>query len=602
MNNIFNQNTKIEIFQSSVLADLIVEIKKLISGSLKIDIKTLEAAPIHKIEMGDFSIPLHKFDIQSDVINLAISKLSNQFMGKGIKEIKLEGKYLNFFFDEKIIQKVIEYILNNDQFSSLETLKGKKIMVEYSSPNTNKPLHLGHIRNNVLGMAITNILEKNGAEVVKTSLINDRGIHICKSMWAYQKFGNNKTPQSEGIKGDLFVGNFYVMFEQEYNQEKQEYIKSHNINLNSLNKIELEKFEKEFVKQSKIYSQAQKLLIKWENNDKETIELWEKMNQWVYQGFAETYQKLGSQFDINYYESETYLKGKKMVFDYLAQGLIEKKDDNAIGIKLDDGSFKVLIRSDGTSVYMTQDIGTAIMRSKEYSLDNTIYIVGNEQDYHFKILFQILKKLNFEYTNSLYHLSYGMIELPEGKMKSREGNAVDADGLISELTNMAKEKVIDNNDKTPEDIAMAAIKYYILKSNAKTKLIFDPKKSLDFEGLTGPYLQYTCARINSIINKVNAPNEKTNYALLKEPVEKEIINLLARYPEKIKESALQLDPSILANYLGDLAIKFNQWYHNFSVINSENKLKKARLEFIKAIHKILVDGLTVIGIKPLNKM
>jgi len=392
------------------------------------------------------------------------------------------------------------------------------------------------------------------------------------------------------------------MFEQELNKEKQEYINDHNIDVEHLDKIGIDKLKKEFTRQSSLYAQAQNLLLRWEKKDEEIMDLWKKMNQWVYQGFAQTYEKLGSKFDVEYYESETYLLGKQVVSDYLEKGITKKKKDGSVGIELDNGSFKVLLRDDGTSVYMTQDIGTTLMRSEKYNLDYTIYVVGDEQNHHFNQLFQILKKLGLNMENSLYHLSYGMVDLPEGKMKSREGNVVDADGLIDELTTMAKGKTSGVNQQVAEAIALAAIKYYILKSNAKTKLVFDPKKSLEFEGLTGPYLQYTCARINSIINKIEKPEGEVDYNLLIEPAELEIINLMARYNEKLITSAYLLDPSILTNYLGDLAIKFNQWYHHFSVANSESQHKKARLYFIETVNKILIDGLKLIGIEPLEKM
>lgn len=595
------QKNKIETYQSSPIFELILEIKSFIADKLGVGIKEVEVAPIGKFEFGNFSVPLHKLDSNIDMTSL-VSGLKAKFRGDGIGDVKLVGKYINFYFNDKITQKVIEAILAANDYGCVETLKGRKIMVEYSSPNTNKPLHLGHIRNNVLGMAIANLLVCSGAEVIKACLINDRGIHICKSMWAYIKFGKGKTPQSEGIKGDLFVGNFYVMFEKELNKEKMVYIDSNKIKVCSLSKIELDKLDKDFTKQSNIYSEAQDLLIKWEKNDSETIGLWKKMNRWVYEGFAVTYTKLGSKFDVENYESEIYLLGKKIVMDYLEKGLLEKKNDGSIGINLADGSFKVLLRNDGTSVYMTQDIGTAKMRINKYDLDNTIYVVGDEQNYHFIQLFQILEKLGLNENDSLYHLGHGMVELPSGKMKSREGNVVDADVLIDGLTTMAKEKVTNQNGKVAEDIALAAIKYYMLKSNPRTKLLFDPQRSLDFEGLTGPYLQYTYARINSILEKIKTPDAGTDYSLLNQPIELEIVSQLSRYSEKLIESADQLDPSILANYLGDLAIKFNRWYHNFSVSESEDKLKKVRLYFIEAISKTLAHGLIILGIKPLDEM
>lgn len=595
------QKNKIETYQSSPISELILEIKRFIADKLGINIKKVEVAPSSKFEFGNFSVPLHKLNVSMDVASL-VSELKVKFRDDGVGNVKLVGKYINFYFNDKITHKVIDAILFANDYWRVETLKGKKIMVEYSSPNTNKPLHLGHVRNNVLGMAIANILARNGAEVIKACLINDRGIHICKSMWAYQKFGDGKIPQTEGVKGDLFVGNYYVMFEKELGKERLEYINNRGIDVGVSDKIELEKLDKEFTKQSKIYGAAQDLLIKWENNDPETVDLWKKMNRWVYEGFATTYTKLGSKFDVENYESKTYLLGKKIVMDYLRKGLLEKKENGSIGIGLDDGGFKVLLRGDGTSVYMTQDIGTAKTRADKYSLDKTIYVVGDEQNYHFTQLFEILKKLGLNKNDSLYHLGHGMVELPSGKMKSREGNVVDADGLIDKLTMMAKKKVTNQNSQIAEDIALAAIKYYMLKSNPRTKLLFDPQRSLDFDGLTGPYLQYTYARINSILKKNITPSVGTDYSLLSQPIELEIVSQLSRYNEKLIESANQLDPSILANYLGDLAIMFNQWYHNFSVSGSEAKLKKVRLYFIEAICKTLAHGLTTIEIKPLDRM
>jgi arginyl-tRNA synthetase len=472
-------------------------------------------------------------------------------------------------------------------------------MVEYSSPNTNKPLHLGHIRNNLIGYSIANLLKAAGNKVTKVNLVNDRGIHICKSMLAWEKWGNGITPEKAGAKGDHLVGDFYVMFDKEYKKE-----------ISDLKAKEAS--EEEAMKNAPVIKEAQEMLRKWEAGDKHVVELWKMMNSWVYAGFDETYKKLGVDFDRIYYESQTYLLGKSLILEGLKNGNLYQKPDNSVWADLttDGLDHKVLLRSDGTSVYMTQDVGTANQRFSEYNLEKLIYVVGNEQNYHFQALKIVLKKLGFDWHNKIEHLSYGMVELPEGKMKSREGTVVDADDLVEEMvqtalqmsTDLGKLEGLDEKEKqeTINSIALAALKYFILKVDPKKNMVFDPKESIDFNGNTGPFIQYTYARIRSVFRKGGereiVPGE---FALTTElsAKEKELIKHVYEFPGLIIEAANTLSPAVIANYLYELSKEYNQFYHDFSILREENAdLRNLRLHLSDKIASVLKTGMWILGI------
>ena len=450
----------------------------------------------------------------------------------------------------------------------------KAVMVEYSSPNTNKPLHLGHIRNNLLGYSVAEILKASGKKVYKTQVINDRGIHICKSMLAWERYGNGETPESTGLKGDKLVGNYYVKFDQEYKKEIQALIAQGNT-------------EEEAKKLAPIINEAQEMLIKWEAGNTEVVALWEKMNGWVYTGFDETYKNLGVDFDNLYYESQTYLLGKEFVSEGLKSGVFFKKEDGSVWCDLtaDGLDEKIVLRSDGTAVYMTQDIGTAIQRVKDFpDVGGMVYTVGNEQEYHFQVLFLIIKKLGFEWAKNLFHLSYGMVDLPSGKMKSREGTVVDADDLIVEMAQTAKEiseelgKLEGYSQPEKEElyksIGLGALKYYILKVDPKKRILFDPKESIDFQGNTGPFIQYTYARIHSILRKADHDAAIDFKIITLHEKEKELIKFIMLFPEVIQNAAESHSPALVANYTYDLVKEFNSFYQNVSILGAENDNEK----------------------------
>lgn len=482
---------------------------------------------------------------------------------------------------------------------------GRKTVVEYSSPNTNKPLHLGHIRNNLLGYAVSSIKAAAGEEVVKVQVINDRGIHICKSMLAWQKFGNGETPASSGIKGDKLVGKYYVLFDQHYKAEI-EALKNAG------------KSEEEAKKQAPLLLEAQAMLRAWEAGDEAVIALWEKMNAWVYAGFDATYKRLGVDFDKNYYESSTYLLGKDQVLAGVKKGVFYQKDDGSVWVDLRAEGLdeKVLLRSDGTAVYMTQDIGTAIARYDEWRMDGMIYTVGNEQDYHFKVLFKVLEKLGFEWANSCSHLSYGMVDLPSGKMKSREGTVVDADDLIDEVVTAAREKTNESaklDGLTAEEIStlhtqigLGALKYFILKVDPQKRMLFNPAESIDLQGNTGPFIQYSHARICSILRKADAQGLSYQQTAPVEALllaEKELIKLLLQYQEVIIEADKRLSPALICQYAYDLATAFNRFYHDCPVLNEENKAKQQfRLYIAQATAKTIYKSLALLGITAPERM
>jgi len=486
------------------------------------------------------------------------------------------------------------------------TESSKLVMIEYSSPNTNKPLHLGHIRNNLLGFSLSEIVNANGNKVVKTNIVNDRGIHICKSMYAWKMWGNGQTPESTGIKGDHLVGDFYVKFDQEYKKEIAQLVAQGQT-------------KEEAEQNAPAILGARDLLLKWEAKDPETIELWKMMNQWVYSGFDVTYKELGVNFDKIYYESETYLYGKDEVLRGLAEGVFYQKDDSSVWADLtaEGLDHKLLLRSDGTSVYMTQDIGTAKERFQDYPIDKMVYVVGNEQNYHFQVLSILLDKLGFEFGKGLHHFSYGMVELPQGKMKSREGTVVDADDLIAEMVDVARktsEELGKLDGYTPEQatetykmIALGALKYFILKVDPKKNMLFNPQESIDFNGNTGPFIQYTYARIRSVLRKAEDRGIEINRALPASTElaikELQLIKSVSQFPVIVKEAGEMYSPAVIANYVYELVKEFNQFYHEFSILAEENEAKRnTRLVLSETVGKTIKTGMKLLGIDVPERM
>ena len=529
-----------------------------------------------------------------EAIKASTPEISSFNVIKGFLNIKLSPLYWS---------SVINGINDDENFGQLPAT-GKRVMVEFSSPNTNKPLHLGHIRNNLLGWSVSQLLKANGHEVIRVNLVNDRGIHICKSMLAWLKTGNGATPESSGKKGDHLVGDYYVAYNNLFVKEVEEIMAATGVS------------KEEAEKQSTIQKEAQEMLFKWENGDPEVNALWRKMNGWVYDGFDITYNTLGISFDKTYYESQTYLLGKALVQGGLERGIFETHEDGSVWCNLSaDGlDEKLLLRSDGTSVYMTQDLGTANQRYDEYQFDEHIYVVGNEQNYHFQVLKLILKKLGFEWSDSIYHMSYGMVELPEGKMKSREGTVVDADDLLEQMYQTAKETSlalgkIDNLTQEEQDklfrmISLGALKYFIIKVDPKKTMLFDPKESIDFNGNTGPFIQYTHARIKSILRKAKDMGyELSNAGNQLSDKEIELIKLISAYPDKVREGGDLHSPAIIANYAYDLAKEFNQYYHITPILKEENsELIGQRLMLISIVAGVLTKAMAILGIELPERM
>ena len=513
---------------------------------------------------------------------------------KGFLNLSITNAYWMDLFNSDLLKSDFGTIPSN----------GKKVMVEYSSPNTNKPLHLGHVRNNLLGYSVSELLKANGAEVYKVNLVNDRGIHICKSMLAWQKWGNGETPLSSGLKGDHLVGKYYVIFDKEYKKE----IEALKITGQT---------EDEAKKNAPLIREAQAMLLAWEAGDEEVMSLWKTMNGWVYEGFAVTYKNLGVDFDKYYYESNTYLLGKDTVDEGLAKGVFFKKEDGSVWIDLtaDGLDQKLVLRADGTSVYITQDLGTAQMKYDDFKMDESIYVVGNEQDYHFKVLFLILDKLGKSWAKGLYHLSYGMVDLPSGKMKSREGTVVDADDLIAEMVATAKQKTealgkVDHFSEEEREslyytIGMGALKYFLLKVEPKKRLLFDPAESIDFQGNTGPFIQYTHARIKSLLSKAGfKEGQKVDNQIELSATEVEMIILLAKYPSEIAAAAKTFSPASLANYIYEVAKMFNKFYHEIPPIVKEEdeQMKQHRLNLSWVTANILKSGMRILGIEVPERM
>jgi arginyl-tRNA synthetase len=521
-----------------------------------------------------------------------------------VSRFNVVSGFLNIVISDSYYIDFFNRIKEEKKFGFVNPSESEKAtMVEYSSPNTNKPLHLGHVRNNLLGYSVAEIIKASGKKVYKTQIINDRGIHICKSMLAWQKFGNQETPESTGLKGDKLVGNYYVAFDKAYKEEIGQLIAQG-------------KTEEEAKKKAPIILEAQEMLLKWEAGDAEVIALWKTMNQWVYDGFAATYKNLGVDFDSYYYESNTYLLGKDVVQIGLEKGIFEKDPDGSVWIDLTNEGMdrKIVLRSDGTAVYMTQDIGTAIQRVKDFpDVGGMVYTVGNEQDYHFKVLFLILKKLGFDWADSLYHLSYGMVELPSGKMKSREGTVVDADDLMQEMTETAKSiseelgKLDDYNEeekaKLFKTIGLGALKYYMLKVDPKKQMMFNPEESVDFAGNTGPFIQYTYARIQSILRKADFTiDDKSNLIAIHEK-EKELLKQLELFPEVIQSAAQNHSPALVANYTYELVKGFNSFYQNVSILGEENHEKKIfRVQLSKKVADTIALAFQLLGIDVPERM
>ena len=511
--------------------------------------------------------------------------------------------FINFELSDQVWLQVLQQILNEDVYGQHKP-NGKKVMVEFSSPNTNKPLHLGHLRNNFLGDSVARIMAASGYEVNRVNLVNDRGIHICKSMLAYQKFGNGETPQSVGIKGDKLVGNYYVRFDKAYKEE---------IAALEEKGIETEQAKKE----APIIIEAQQMLKKWEDGDEETVALWKKMNGWVYDGFDTSYRTMGVSFDKYYYESETYLLGKDLIQEGLTKGVFFKKEDNSVWVDLTDNGLdqKLVLRGDGTSVYITQDMGTCEMKHSNFPFDKSVYVVGNEQDYHFNVLFHIMRKLGRPYADGLYHLSYGMVDLPSGKMKSREGTVVDADDLMQEMFDTAEQhtRELGKIEGMGEDeakelyrvLGLGALKYFLLRVDPKKRMLFDPAQSIEFQGDTGPFIQYTHARISAILRRAGTLEIEGKVAsdTVLHARESDLIYRLSLYPQVIDSAAEEYSPSVVAQYIYDVAKDYNGFYQEVSIFNEENKaLVQMRIALSKATAQVIKSGMNLLGIDVPERM
>ena len=582
------------------------ELSKYLKLKYNLDYNDFEIQQTRKDFEGDLTIvifPLLKY-IKQNPVNLGKELgtfiLNNSIHVTGFNVIQ---GFLNLTISSFYYLEFLNNSLNDDYGFNRINKNSSLYLVEYSSPNTNKPLHLGHIRNILLGYSMSKILEASGKKVNKTQIINDRGIHICKSIVAWLKYGDNKSPSDSNEKGDFFVGKYYILFDKIYKKEVSELIKS------GLAKKEAEQ-------NSSIFLEAKELLKKWEAGDKEVINIWKLMNGWVYEGFNKTYNDLGVDFDSLYYESETYLIGKEIIKHGLEKQIFYKKNDGSVWIDLSDQGLdeKLLLRSDGTSVYMTQDLGTAYKRYKDNpEMKGLIYTVGNEQDYHFNVLFKILEKLGFKWAENLFHLSYGMVDLPSGKMKSREGTVVDADELILEMTNNAsklskelgKLDGLSSNDKKVlnEKIGLGALKYYILKVDPKKRILFDPNDSIDFNGNTGPFIQYTYARIQSLLTKSNYKKSKINNQLEINDKEKQLLKLLTIFPEIIKSAADNLNPALIANYTYELVKNFNSYYQTTTILKiNDEELKGFRLTLSYKVASIIKSSMKLLGINVPEKM
>nr|WP_315200840.1 arginine--tRNA ligase [uncultured Flavobacterium sp.] len=592
-----------------------MSLSNILTPSIEKAIQTLFDVTIDKIEFqatrkefeGDITMvifPLLKL-VKSNPVELG-NKIGN-YLVENLPEVarfNVVSGFLNIVIADSYYLNFFNGIKDVEKFGFVTpSTNDKAVMVEYSSPNTNKPLHLGHVRNNLLGYSVAEIIKASGKKVYKTQIINDRGIHICKSMLAWQKFGNGETPESTGLKGDKLVGNYYVAFDKAYKAE-----------ITTL--IDAGKTEEEAKKQAPIILEAQQMLLDWENGKTEVIALWKTMNQWVYDGFAVSYKNLGVNFDSFYYESNTYLLGKDVVQIGLEKGIFEKDPDGSVWIDLTDEGLdrKIVLRSDGTAVYMTQDIGTAIQRVKDMpDVGGMVYTVGNEQDYHFKVLFLILKKLGFDWASNLFHLSYGMVDLPSGKMKSREGTVVDADDLMQEMTSTAQKIAedlgkldsysVEEKSKLYNTIGLGALKYYILKVDPKKRILFNPEESVDFAGNTGPFIQYTYARIQSILRKADFDLNEASGIVEMHEKEKELVKQLELFPEVIQNAANNHSPALIANYTYDLVREYNSFYQAVSILGETDLDKKIfRVQLSKKVADVIADSFSLLGINVPERM
>ncbi|WP_150451062.1 arginine--tRNA ligase [Arenibacter lacus] len=585
------------------------KVKEAVSEIYQVELPTVEFQPTRKDFAGDLTVVIFPMLRVVKGNPVQIGEQIGQYLKDKVEEVQdfnvVKG-FLNIIISDAYYLQFFKGILPNPDFGLVGQEQDKAVMVEYSSPNTNKPLHLGHVRNNLLGYSVAEILKAAGKKVYKTQIINDRGIHICKSMVAWQHFGNGETPESTGLKGDKLVGNYYVAFDKAYKSQIEDMVAQG---------VDKEVAEKE----APILSEAQEMLRKWEAGDPEVVKLWETMNSWVYDGFDVTYKNLGVDFDQLYYESDTYLLGKDFVEDGLKRGVFYRKDDGSVWIDLTDEGLdeKIVLRSDGTAVYMTQDIGTAIQRVKDNpDVGGMVYTVGNEQDYHFKVLFLILKKLGFNWADNLYHLSYGMVDLPSGKMKSREGTVVDADELMEDMARTAADiseelgKLEDYSEEEKQElykiIGMGALKYYILKVDPKKRILFNPEESVDFQGNTGPFIQYTYARIQSILRKGKELNlnasEPSNLVEMHEK-EKELIKQLQLFPETIQLAAENFSPALIANYTYDLVKEFNSFYQNVSILGESDENKRIfRIQLSKKVSEVISTAFGLLGIQVPERM
>ncbi len=588
--------------------DLYDIVKDFLVKNYQISDLTVEFIPTKKDFKGDITIVLFNIiklfkEKDSQVLG---QEIGDEIVKKSkiVDDFNLVQGFLNLTISDSFYIDSLHSAITNDSFFKIESNDDiDTFMVEYSSPNTNKPLHLGHIRNNLLGYSISKILEANGKKVIKTQIINDRGIHICKSIVAWKLYGENSTPDSTGLKGDKLVGNYYVLFERKHKEEVEELINKGIDKEEAINKSNIMKLAKETLK-------------KWEQGDKEVRDIWEMMNDWVYNGFEDTYNKLGVSFDKNYYESETYLLGKEIVNNGLEKKVFYKKEDSSVWVDLTDDGLdeKLLLRSDGTSVYMTQDLGTAKQRIEDFpEIGGMVYTVGNEQDYHFQVLFKILKKLGYKWANNLFHLSYGMVDLPTGKMKSREGIVIDADDLVLQLIDSVKEtsqnlgKFQNENNNITEDtyrkIALGALKYFILKVDPKKRILFNPEESIDLSGNTGPFIQYTYARIQSILNKIEKVETTKISGYKLNDKERDTIKSINRYNDILKEAKDELSPAIICNYLYDLVKTFNSLYQNHNILNAETPDSIIiRTQISSLTSKVILNITDLLGIELPDRM
>ena len=583
-----------------------IAVKKAFKEIYNTDIQSVEFQATKKDFKGDITIVVFAFLRFVKGNPVEIGTKIGTYLTENVEEVadfNVVKGFLNLEIADSYFINNFNTIYKTNNYGIISPDKNEKaVMVEYSSPNTNKPLHLGHIRNNLLGYSVAEIIKASGKQVYKTQIINDRGIHICKSMLAWQRFGNGETPESSGLKGDKLVGNYYVAFDKAYKEEITQLIAEG-------------KTAEDAKKEAPILLEAQQMLLKWEAGDKEVVDLWKTMNQWVYDGFDITYKELGVDFDKNYYESNTYLLGKHVVTDGLEKGIFYKKEDGSVWIDLTDEGLdeKIVLRSDGTAVYMTQDIGTAIERFKDFDLQELVYTVGNEQDYHFKVLFLILDKLGYDWAKNLYHLSYGMVDLPSGKMKSREGTVVDADDLMLEMTNTARTisqelgklegYSEDEKEHLYKTIGLGALKYYILKVDPKKRILFDPEESVDFAGNTGPFIQYTYARIQSILRKATFNYSKEITAIDLDPKERELIKQIQLFPEIIQNAAQNHSPALIANYTYDLVKIYNSFYQTVPILGCENQDEKIiRIQLSNKVAEIIKSAFKLLGINVPDRM